>query len=116
MRAGRDGMVLDVQLPAQPPAILVLEDQEEIRALVSAMLKIRGCGCDLAASLAEARALMARRRYDILFLDMNLPDGFGLSLVEEKLADAPLATAGLSPSPRSRPSWSGVPERSSIPR
>ena len=83
---------LEVPTPAEPPAILVLEDQGEIQSLVTAMLRIRGFECDLAASLAEARALMSRRHYDILFLDMNLPDGFGLSLMEEEQrTDAPLA-------------------------
>ncbi|HYW85253.1 MAG TPA: HD domain-containing phosphohydrolase [Spirochaetia bacterium] len=82
---------LEVPIPAEPPAILVLEDQGEIQSLVTAMLRIRGFSCDLAASLAEARTLMGRRHYDILFLDMNLPDGFGLSLMEEERADAPLA-------------------------
>jgi response regulator RpfG family c-di-GMP phosphodiesterase len=86
-----EGTGLEIQLPAQPPAILVLEDQGEIQSLVTAMLKIRGCECDLAASLAEARALMARRHYDILFLDLDLPDGFGLSLMEEEQTGAPLA-------------------------
>jgi response regulator RpfG family c-di-GMP phosphodiesterase len=82
---------LENPIPAESPSILVLEDQGEIQSLVTAMLKIRGFECDLAASLAEARALMSRRHYDILFLDMNLPDGFGLSLMEEARADAPLA-------------------------
>ena len=82
--------VLEVPIPAEPPAILVLEDQGEIQSLVAAMLRIRGFECDLAASLAEARMLMGRRHYDILFLDMNLPDGFGLSLMEEERTDAPL--------------------------
>ena len=85
------GTGLEVPIPAEPPAILVLEDQGEIQSLVTAMLKIRGFTCDLAGSLAEARALMSRRHYDILFLDMNLPDGFGLSLMEEERTDAPLA-------------------------
>ena len=82
---------LEVPIPAEPPAILVLEDQGEIQSLVTAMLRIRGFECDLAGSLAEARELMSRRHYDILFLDMNLPDGFGLSLMEEERSDAPLA-------------------------
>lgn len=86
-----EGTGLEIRIPAQPPAILVLEDHGEIQSLVTAMLKIRGFECDLAASLAEARALMSRRHYDILFLDMNLPDGFGLSLMEEERSDAPLA-------------------------
>jgi response regulator RpfG family c-di-GMP phosphodiesterase len=89
--SAEEGTGLEIPIPSEPPAILVLEDQGEIQSLVTAMLKIRGFDCDLAGSLAEARVLMSRRRYDILFLDMNLPDGFGLSLLEEERSDAPLA-------------------------
>jgi response regulator RpfG family c-di-GMP phosphodiesterase len=67
----------------KPPRILVLEDQSEIRSLITAMLKIRGFGCDSAGTLAEARTLVAQITYDMLFLDVNLPDGSGLSLAEE---------------------------------
>ncbi|HUI72251.1 MAG TPA: HD domain-containing phosphohydrolase [Spirochaetia bacterium] len=66
-----------------PPRILVLEDQAEVRSLITAMLKIRGIVCETAGTLAEARALIARAPYDMLFLDVNLPDGSGLSLAEE---------------------------------
>jgi putative nucleotidyltransferase with HDIG domain len=72
------------------PAILVLEDQSDIRMLVTAMLKIRDLACEVASCLAEARDLMTRTRYDLLFVDVNLPDGSGLSLVEEKRPDSPL--------------------------
>jgi len=74
-----------IAVPPQitPPRILVLEDQAEIRSLITAMLKIRGFACDTAGSLAEARGMVARVTYDMLFLDINLPDGSGLSLAEE---------------------------------
>ncbi len=72
--------------PRAKPRILVLEDQPEIRSLVVAMLKVRSFACDTAGCLAEARALAARRPYDILFIDVNLPDGSGLALAEEATA------------------------------
>ena len=92
---GRRGPVvweeaLDVAGPVPQPAVLVLEDQKDIRMLVTSMLKIRDLDCDVASCLAEARELMARKRYDLLFIDVNLPDGSGLSLVEERKPDAPL--------------------------
>ena len=37
----------------------------------------------------EARSLVARTRYDIVFVDVNLPDGSGLALAEEA-TNAPL--------------------------
>jgi len=82
----RDGM--PGAAPVNPsmtraPRILVLEDQAEIRSLIVAMLSIRGLTCDAAGSLAEARALLRDRPYDLFFLDVNLPDGCGLTLAEE---------------------------------
>jgi response regulator RpfG family c-di-GMP phosphodiesterase len=72
------------------PAVLVLDDQKEVQSVVALMLKRRGVTCDAAASIAETRALFARRRYDIMIVDVNLPDGTGLSLLEPGL-EAPLA-------------------------
>jgi putative nucleotidyltransferase with HDIG domain len=80
----------EVAEPAQPPKILVLEDERDIQSLVAAMLKIRGYTCDVAGTLAEARARMAAVHYDILLVDVNLPDGSGLALAEEAGENEPL--------------------------
>lgn len=82
---------LQIAVPPRPrePRILVIEDQQEVRSLVTAMLKIRGFTCDTAATLAEARTLVRTVVYDVLFLDVNLPDGSGLTLAEES-ATSPL--------------------------
>jgi len=72
------------------PRILVVEDQEPIQELVTAMLRTRGLASDAASNLAAARARMAAERYDLLFVDVNLPDGSGLSLVGEGGAELPL--------------------------
>ena len=84
------GIGLDVQSPARPPKILVLEDEGTVQTLVQAMLKIRGFECDSAMCVAEARRLMSTTRYDIVLVDVHLPDGSGLELVEEAKAEAPL--------------------------
>ncbi len=72
------------------PRILVVEDQAQIQALVAAMVKIRSLECEAASSLAEARKRMEQEHYDLLFIDVNLPDGSGLSLVEEHGPESPL--------------------------
>ena len=87
---GEQGMGLDVAAPALPPRILVLEDQGAIQSLVSAMLKIRGCSCDVASCLADARERLSSVHYDILLIDVNLPDGSGLSLLEKEDPEGPL--------------------------
>jgi putative nucleotidyltransferase with HDIG domain len=77
------------KLPGQP-RILVLEDEASIQELVATMLRIRNLDCEAVSCLADARERVGRERYDILFIDVNLPDGSGLSLVEGNGPDSPL--------------------------
>jgi len=72
------------------PRILVLEDQTSIQDLVMAMLKIRNLECEAASSLAEGQARLEQEHYDLLVVDVNLPDGSGLSLVKDGGAESPL--------------------------
>jgi response regulator RpfG family c-di-GMP phosphodiesterase len=76
--------------PTLPPKILVIEDQGDVQSLVKAMLTIRGFTCDTAGSLQDARERMHAVHYDIMLVDVNLPDGSGLSLVPEGQADGPM--------------------------
>jgi response regulator RpfG family c-di-GMP phosphodiesterase len=84
------GMGMDVPPPARPPKILVIEDEGTVQTLVRAMLNIRGFESDSATCVAEAKELMERTHYDIVLVDVHLPDGSGLELVEESEADDPL--------------------------
>jgi len=81
--AGMPGEALLIPAMTRSPRILVLEDQAEIRSLIVAMLSIRGLTADSAGTLAAARSLLQGRPYDMFFLDVNLPDGCGLTLAEE---------------------------------
>jgi putative nucleotidyltransferase with HDIG domain len=81
---GAPGIDLVGAVTTRAPAVLLLEDQEEIQRLVAAMMGVRGSPCDVAGSLAEARRLMGERHYDILFIDVNLPDGSGLSFIGDR--------------------------------
>jgi putative nucleotidyltransferase with HDIG domain len=87
---GRAGTALPLQALGRQPRILVLEDQAEIRGLVAAMLAAKGCPCDQAASLGDARRMMQAARYDLLIVDVHLPDGSGLSLAGRGEPEAPL--------------------------
>lgn len=62
--------------------VLVVDDEDDIRELIELSLLRMGLACDTAASVAEARALLAARRYRLCLTDMRLPDGDGLELVE----------------------------------
>lgn len=67
------------------PRILVVEDEPELREAMAAYLTIEGFTVDEAGSLATARAHLARVMPDILVLDLGLPDGDSLSLLEHQM-------------------------------
>ncbi|MCG2786363.1 MAG: sigma-54 dependent transcriptional regulator [Anaerolineae bacterium] len=63
--------------------ILVVDDEENARLIITQFLTSRGYEMIGAASLAEAREQIARGVADIILLDVQLPDGYGPSLLEE---------------------------------
>lgn len=68
---------------------LVVDDERDIRELLVLALGRMGLRCDTASSLAEARAQLARNRYELCLTDMRLPDGSGIDLVGEITRDHP---------------------------
>lgn len=69
--------------------ILAVEDDAVIRSLIRAILAqadtpaIRDATLHEAASLGQARQILASERIDLLLLDIHLPDGLGLDLAAE---------------------------------
>ncbi len=63
--------------------ILVVEDDRQLSRLLEEQLGIAGHAVTVAGTLAEARQALADQRFDLLVLDLNLPDGDGLNLAEE---------------------------------
>ncbi|MEO8365365.1 MAG: sigma-54 dependent transcriptional regulator [Pseudoxanthomonas sp.] len=73
---------------------LIVDDERDIRELLTLTLGRMGLRIDTAANLGEARELLARNRYDLCFTDMNLPDGNGIQLVGDissKYPETPVA-------------------------
>jgi diguanylate cyclase (GGDEF)-like protein len=64
-------------------SVLVVEDEDVIRELLVEVLEGHGFRVSAAANVAQARALVATRTFDVALLDKNLPDGSSLSLVPE---------------------------------
>lgn len=58
--------------------ILVVDDELEIRVLLSRFLERKGFEVFSAGTLSEGRKLVGERNPDFIFLDVNLPDGNGL--------------------------------------
>ncbi len=57
--------------------LLLVEDSERLRTDLSRALVASGLAVDAAASVREARAFLDRYDYDLLVLDLMLPDGEG---------------------------------------
>ncbi|HEY4002739.1 MAG TPA: response regulator [Candidatus Xenobia bacterium] len=82
--------------------ILCVEDNQASQALVHAILEVLGFIIEDAGTLETARTRLSAGRFDLVLLDINLPDGNGLDLVGELKAnpatgDVPIiAVSGLS--------------------
>lgn len=62
---------------------LLIEDNTELRGMIAAHLISCGLVIDAFATSDEGRAAIALSTYDILLLDLGLPDGDGLELLAE---------------------------------
>jgi two-component system response regulator PilR (NtrC family) len=69
--------------PARAPTVLVVDDEADLRELLSLTLVRLGLDVDTAESVSAARARMSERRYSLCLTDMRLPDGTGLDLVRD---------------------------------
>ena len=71
------------------PRILLVEDEPANRALVRAIIartdraELDGIALLEAATIAEARSVLASHPVDIVLVDVRLPDGNGLDLATE---------------------------------
>ncbi|MFC1680183.1 sigma-54-dependent transcriptional regulator [Pseudomonadota bacterium] len=78
----------------QTPNVLVVDDEPDIRELLSLTLERMELGCDTAESLEQATDLLTSRSFDLCLTDMRLPDGNGIELVrqiQENYPDIPVA-------------------------
>lgn len=74
--------------------VLIVDDEADIRELLDLTLVRMGLVADCAGSLAEARQMLVKDRYQLCLTDMRLPDGTGLDLVKhisETMTDLPVA-------------------------
>ena len=75
------------------PHALIVEDDPNSLSSLSAILAADGFSADTAATLAQARAALARRVPDVVLVDLNLPDGRGLELLQSLPAQQPPGNA-----------------------
>ena len=68
--------------------ILVVDDEPMIRKSFEELLRPKRYGIATVGTLQEAEKLLKRDTFDLLFLDVRLPDGEGTDLLE-RLANSP---------------------------
>jgi len=65
------------------PHVLVVDDEADIRALIKDILTDEGYGVTVAADASEARNARENRRFDLILLDIWMPDTDGITLLRE---------------------------------
>lgn len=63
--------------------ILVVEDDDILRDGLDVGLRLAGFSMETVATLEDARAALAAGKFDVVVLDLMLPDGSGLDLLDE---------------------------------
>jgi DNA-binding NtrC family response regulator len=63
--------------------ILIVDDEPNARLNIGEYLKLQGYEVIDAARLAEAREVLRHAQADIVLLDVQLPDGYGPTLLDE---------------------------------
>jgi len=69
---------------AEPKArILVIDDESEIRESLELLITSEGYTVDLAQNAAEGERRLANRRYDLVLLDLMMPDKSGMDVLRD---------------------------------
>ena len=63
--------------------ILLVEDNRLLANNIIQYLAIKGIECDYAETLAQANELLRQQHFDVVVLDLNLPDGDGVRACQD---------------------------------
>jgi two-component system response regulator AtoC len=72
-----------------PRSVLVVDDEHDIRTLLSDLLKEEGYKVRTAESAAKALAEITKSRPDLVMMDVKLPDQDGITLLKQLKRDEP---------------------------
>ena len=70
-------------------SILVVDDEENIKQLLRDILEDEGYFVEVASSLQETKEKLREKDFDIIFLDVWLPDGEGTEIIESIKKNSP---------------------------
>jgi len=63
--------------------ILIVDDDSDVCRTINKRLTKEGYGIEIAGSIAEARDLLQAHTFDLILLDIHLPDGTGIDIINE---------------------------------
>src|SRR5208282_2801186 len=63
--------------------VLVVDDEVEIRESLEALLNLEGYQVDLAANAAEGERQLEVRAYDLVLLDLMMPEKSGMEMLRD---------------------------------
>jgi DNA-binding response OmpR family regulator len=72
---------MDEKVKPRPARVLVVDDDRSMRCLLSRVLESANCEVITAGDGAEAQQAYASCPYDLVFLDLHLPDAHGLEVL-----------------------------------
>jgi len=70
-------------------SVLIIDDEQEIRESLEQLLRLEGYQADSASTAEEGLKRIEGRVFDLVLLDINLPDRNGLDLLKSIKHDAP---------------------------
>src|SRR5205807_8165835 len=82
-----------VEIPSSPtPAgsVLIIDDESEIRESLRTLLELEGYTVEVAVNGEEGLARVGQQAFDLVLLDLALPDRNGLDLLAEFRAQNPV--------------------------
>ncbi|RZA31139.1 MAG: sigma-54-dependent Fis family transcriptional regulator, partial [Lysobacteraceae bacterium] len=65
------------------PTLLIVDDDDSFTRAAGELANAEGFEVFIANSVAQARELLARGRMDLMLLDLHLPDGSGMDLLDQ---------------------------------
>src|SRR5688572_25322745 len=72
-----------------PASILVVDDESSTTCALDLLLRDEGYDVNIASTVVEAQKLIASHWFDLVFLDLRLPDGDGIGMLEHIKECAP---------------------------
>jgi PAS domain S-box-containing protein len=78
-----DQTVESAHLDSSMPKVLICEDDSDVAYILANLLEHEGMSGDIAVTAKSARELLEKNNYQLLLLDLKLPDVDGLDFVRE---------------------------------